>query len=154
MAIYSWFIHEKWGLSIAMLVYQRVYGKEEWPTLPKCMSYSCVVCWYPSVLLYYHMIYSSGHDQVYSGRGIFENRGTWSEQLPWKIILCLRFVGLSHIIYIWGRLKIPCPTREVWLGGMIRGYDSGYDSWVWFVGMIRGLLCTYTYSQNRPDVAK
>ena len=21
--------------------------------------------------------------------------------------------------------------------GMIRGYDSGYDSWVWFVGMIR-----------------
>ena len=21
---------------------------------------------------------------------------------------------------------------------MIRGYDSGYDSWVWFVGMIRG----------------
>ena len=22
--------------------------------------------------------------------------------------------------------------------GMIRGYDSGYDSWVWFVGMIRG----------------
>ena len=33
---------------------------------------------------------------------------------------------------------MPCPTREVWLGGMIRGYDSGYDSWVWFVGMIRG----------------
>ena len=29
-------------------------------------------------------------------------------------------------------------AREVWLGGMIRGYDSGYDSWVWFVGMIRG----------------
>ena len=38
----------------------------------------------------------------------------------------------------WVCLKIPCPTREVWLGGMIRGYDSGYDSWVWFVGMIRG----------------
>ena len=30
------------------------------------------------------------------------------------------------------------PTREVWLGGMIRGYDSGYDSWLGFVGMLRG----------------
>ena len=40
--------------------------------------------------------------------------------------------------YIWVCLKIPCPSREVWLGGMIRGYDSRYDSWVWFVGVIRG----------------
>ena len=23
-------------------------------------------------------------------------------------------------------------------GNLTRGYDSGYDSWVWFVGMIRG----------------
>ena len=36
----------------------------------------------------------------------------------------------------------PCPEGKVWLevwfGGMIRGYDSGYDSRVWFAGMDRG----------------
>ena len=39
-------------------------------------------------------------------------------------------------------------AREVWLGGMIRGYDSGYGSGygsgVWFGGMVRVPLCTYT----------
>ena len=35
-------------------------------------------------------------------------------------------------IYIWVCLKMRSAAREVWLGGMIRGYDSGYGSGVWF----------------------
>ena len=42
----------------------------------------------------------------------------------------------------------PCPDRKVWLevwfGGMIRGYDSGYDSRVWFAGMDRGAKNLHT----------
>ena len=56
-------------------------------------------------------------------------------------------------------LKIPCPTREVWLGGMIRGYDSGYDSWVWladldlvFPYILRVWLFTHTYPENVSTV--
>ena len=48
----------------------------------------------------------------------------------------------THIIpynmYIWICLKMRDPFRDACLRGIIRGYDSGYDSWVWFVGMIRG----------------
>ena len=40
------------------------------------------------------------------------------------------------LLYIWLFPFNPCPEGKVWLevwfGGMIRGYDSGYDSRVWF----------------------
>ena len=41
-------------------------------------------------------------------------------------------------VYIWVCLEMPHAVQDVCLEGMIRGYDSGYDSWTWFVGMIRG----------------
>ena len=64
------------------------------------------------------------------------------------------------IVYnIWQYLKIPCPTGDVWLGGMIRGYDSGYDSWVWFADLdlvfpciLQVWLFTHTYPANLSTV--
>ena len=50
-----------------------------------------------------------------------------------------------HIyIYIWVCLKMRSAAREVWLGGMIRGYDSGYGSGygsgVWFAALYVPIL--------------
>ena len=43
------------------------------------------------------------------------------------------------VSYIWVCLKMRSAAREVWLGGMIRGYDSGYGSGygsgVWFAAL-------------------
>ena len=57
--------------------------------------------------------------------------------------------------YIWVCLTIPCPTQKVWLGGMIRGYDS----WVWltdldlvFPCILRVWFFTHTYPQNVSTV--
>ena len=47
-----------------------------------------------------------------------------------------KYINIHVYIYIWLFPFNPCPEGKVWLevwfGGMIRGYDSGYDSRVWF----------------------
>ena len=57
------------------------------------------------------------------------------------IISYMLIIYANHIhiscVYM-GCLEMPHAVRDVCLGGMIRGYDSGYDSWTWFVGMTRG----------------
>ena len=54
---------------------------------------------------------------------------------------CMQIDGFQTLC-IWLFPFNPCPEGKVWLevwfGGMIRGYDSGYDSRVWFAGMDRG----------------
>ena len=68
-------------------------------------------------------------------------------------------LGILWYFKTWACQKIPCPFRDVCLGGMIRGYDSGYDSGVWFAGMIRGPwfsvspFFTHTYPQNVSNLS-
>ena len=58
----------------------------------------------------------------------------WLEQNWHKPIFSCCLV--TSYIMIWLFPFNPCPDGKVWLevwfGGMIRGYDSGYDSRVWF----------------------
>ena len=74
------------------------------------------------------------------------------------------YICIYVIIHIWGCQRIPRPFRDVCLGGMIRGYDSGYDSGVWFAGMIRGpwfsvsphpprKIFTHMYPQNVSNLS-
>ena len=50
----------------------------------------------------------------------------------------------NNYIYTWVCLKMRSAAREVWLGGMIRGYDSGYGSGygsgVWFAALYVPIL--------------
>ena len=61
-----------------------------------------------------------------------------AQKVAWTT--CLQQIYLYVQVYlqftIWPFPFNPCPDGKVWLevwfGGMIRGYDSGYDSRVWF----------------------
>ena len=51
----------------------------------------------------------------------------------------------SIVSRIWECLKMPHAVRDVCLGGTIRGYDSGCDSWVWFADLDLVLPCILQY---------
>ena len=99
---------------------------------------------------------------VFWTRPYFEHR-FW--RCPKKSLLFKRGINPVQGVYIyingikWACLKILHPTRDVWLGGMIRGYDWGYDSWVWFEDLDLVFPCilhiwlfTHTYPENVSTV--
>ena len=77
-----------------------------------------------------------------------------------EIVIWSGHCMVCEIVYnIWVCLKIPCPTGDAWLGGMIRGMIRGYDSWVWFADLdlvfpciLHVWLFTHTYPENVSTV--